>query len=1060
MRLSRRTYPFALAIGAALCVAAGSPARAQQIAIGRIDQMPNMPSPYRMRNWRSVASAFDSVAFDVTRTGQYLPLMQLYGNTVNYPAQGSFRIQSYVGAPGPGGEAVTCLPAIVGAGLVGIDKSNQGGTNWVAMAQEWFNSADGELVYLNSPSAGTGDDWWYETMPNVFAFQIASLFPDGGDFPSRIPVVAGRWRAAIAAMGGSTTPWGLANVNHRAINLLTMKPNDTGVPEPEAAGAIAWLLYAAYARTGRQDFRIGAELALESLLVYTTNPSYELQLPYGTYIAARMNAELGTTYDVTKMMNWCFSNGNGTLRQWGAIVGNWGGDDCSGLIGESGTANDYAFFMNGVEQAGALVPLVRYDDRYARAVGKWVLNLANASRLLYANELPDSRQDSSPWAHQYDPGSAIAYEAMHQFSLANGTISPFATGDAVRNNWAQTNLGLYGAAHVGILGGIVDTTNVSMVLRLDLLRTDYFHQAAYPTYLYFNPYGADTAVALALGPGAYDIYSTVTKQVIAHGATGTVGITVPGNGAEVIVLAPAGGTLTTALDRTMINGVVVDFRNGYAGNHPPRIKSLAPDSSRILLGRQISLYCAAADRDSDNLAYAWSAARGTITGSGSVVTWTAADTAGPCVVTCAVSDGRGGSAAAADTLQAIAAVYHPPAIQRLIALPRKVALGATSVVSARVSNPDSSALTYAWSASAGSITGSGSAVTWHAPGSPGNDTLRCTVDDGRGGRDSSALALEVRDLSVAQTGVLVAWYPFGGNALDATGHGHDGTAAHVTYVPDRFGHDASAASFDGTSSAVVVPNDTALNFQNAVTVNLWITPTSFPAAREEYVVSHGNWTTRWKLSVTPGTEKMRWTVKNATGSVKDLDSFSPLVLDSLVNVTARYDGADMELYINGYLDAFTSFTGPVSQTSYGLTVGQDLPDDNQYDFAGVIDEVRIYNYGLGLAEIAALYDVAAGVTAHAGAPLPVRFDLLQNFPNPFNPATTITFAVPGGGPARAVTVRVYDVLGREVATLADGTFRGGTYTVTWDGGTRASGVYLCRLESAGASIVRKMVYMK
>ena len=279
-------------------------------------------------------------------------------------------------------------------------------------------------------------------------------------------------------------------------------------------------------------------------------------------------------------------------------------------------------------------------------------------------------------------------------------------------------------------------------------------------------------------------------------------------------------------------------------------------------------------------------------------------------------------------------------------------------------------------------------------------------------------------------------------------------------MADRFGRAASAAAFDGATSAVAVPNDTALNFRSGITVNLWITPAAFPPAREEYVISHGNWTTRWKLSVTAGTERLRWTVKNASGTVRDLDAASPLVLDSLVNITARYDGTDMELYVNGYLDAFAPFSGPINQTSFALSIGQDLPTDNQYDFAGVLDDIRIYNYGLGPAAIASLYDIASGIRQEAASPLPARFDLLQNYPNPFNPATTITFAVPGGGAARPVSVRVYDLLGREVAMLAGGSYRGGVYTVVWDGASCASGVYLCRLESGGTSIVRKMIYMK
>ena len=59
------------------------------------------------------------------------------------------------------------------------------------------------------------------------------------------------------------------------------------MPEPEAAGAIAWILYSAYRETGQERYRIGAEQALAALERQGQNPSYELQLPYGTLAAAR-----------------------------------------------------------------------------------------------------------------------------------------------------------------------------------------------------------------------------------------------------------------------------------------------------------------------------------------------------------------------------------------------------------------------------------------------------------------------------------------------------------------------------------------------------------------------------------------------------------------------------------------------------------------------------------------------------------------------------------------------------------------------------------------------------
>lgn len=106
-------------------------ASAQQITIPRIEQMPNMPSPYLMRNWKQVALGYDSLVFDFGRTGQYLPLIWLNTSTINYPNHNSFGLHTVVGTTAPGSaEGINTLPAVVGATLAGIDKSNQNGLNY------------------------------------------------------------------------------------------------------------------------------------------------------------------------------------------------------------------------------------------------------------------------------------------------------------------------------------------------------------------------------------------------------------------------------------------------------------------------------------------------------------------------------------------------------------------------------------------------------------------------------------------------------------------------------------------------------------------------------------------------------------------------------------------------------------------------------------------------------------------------------------------------------------------------------------------------------------------
>ena len=154
-----------------------------------------------------------------------------------------------------------------------------------------------------------------------------------------------------------------------------------------------------------------------------------------------MNAELGTDYDIEKIVNWCFDVGS--LRNWGAILGHWGVYDVYGLIGES-DGSDYAFLMNTFEQIGALVPMVRYDDRFARAIGKWVLNAANACRLFYSGYLSDLNQDNEAWANMYDQNSYMGYEGLRQ--SPNGF--PYATGDAMDGGWGETNLSLYSSLHM------------------------------------------------------------------------------------------------------------------------------------------------------------------------------------------------------------------------------------------------------------------------------------------------------------------------------------------------------------------------------------------------------------------------------------------------------------------------------------------------------------------------------------------------------------------------------------------------------------------------------------
>jgi hypothetical protein len=104
------------------------------------------------------------------------------------------------------------------------------------------------------------------------------------------------------------------------------------------------------------------------------------------------------------------------------------------------------------------------------------------------------------------------------------------------------------------------------------------------------------------------------------------------------------------------------------------------------------------------------------------------------------------------------------------------------------------------------------------------------------------------------------------------------------------------------------------------------------------------------------------------------------------------------------------------------------------------------------------------IRGRAEVAVPLVAELQQNHPNPFNPVTTITFSVPGeAGSTRMlqdVSLEVFDLLGRRVATLVNDTRTPGVYTTTFDASKLSSGTYLYRLTAGSFTAVRRMMLVK
>jgi hypothetical protein len=973
-----------------------------QLGLTRISQMPNMPSPFIMRDWRDVSLKYDQLIFNTNASGDYMPFVKIKPEGINYPSVSPMLMDTYVGTYSVGqAEAINILPSLVGATLVGIDKSNQEGVNWVLKAKDFYNKKNGQLVYLNGYSTTSGGDWWYDVMPNVYFYQLYDQYPTTPDFQDQFIQIADRWLTAVKAMGGSTTPWVVPNMNYRAFNLMTMQGNAVGVKEPETAGSLGWILYHAYTKTKDRKYLHGAQLSLEYLNNYTANPSYELQLPYGAFIAAKMNAELGTAYDVQKILNWCFNRG--PLRGWGAIVGTWDGVDVHGLIGEANdNGNDYAFVMNGFQQAAALVPLMKYDKRFARDIAKWTLNVANASRLFYREFV--TNQDDYDWSLANDPNGVIAYEALKQKDEHNDNKPLNATGDAKRGQWARTNLSLYSSSSVGYLGALIETTNVEGVLRLDLNATDFFSQSVYPSYAFYNPHAEDKQVAIALPLGSHDVYDAIRETVILNNVSGNSSITIKAGEVVLLTYIPAGSERKVMDNKLWVNGKVIDHRYGEVAPQAFRIKAFSTTANAtVSVGQHVPLFVTV--EGASNPTYDWEINLGgptQIEEQDDHFVWTVPNASGQAIVRVNVSVGE---LDLTDTLHFIIVdrIPAPPVIESFSFDKQwqEPLSEATYHVSVKDEFDPIDNLQITWTSLAGTILSQdGNSVRWKAPSESGVYTLRCKVEDSEGMMIERDLPILVRP-NQPDNAPIFAYYPLNGDVQDHSGNNHHATMNGVDLTTDARGVPNSAYYFNSGNDLIKIQNSTDWNFRDAITLSFWVKLNSIP--EEVFILSHGSWEERWKISVTPD-RRLRWTIKTSAGT-KDLDNSFVLENDVFYHFVAVYSGTSMELYHMGALDAFTAHAGLLATSNKPITFGRKDDTEQHYYLRGSLDEVRIYNTAVSMAEIETLKDqwnVITGVETKS-----LQWHL---FPNP----TKNDFVVAGLPERDVATLRLQDLQGREI----------------------------------------------
>lgn len=524
-----------------------------QKTIQRIGQFNSeLPQNYEIIDFKSKALAYDQLVFDFEKTGTLFPL--IWADQTN----NAYGISAYVGDNRNGvdgsQEAVTSVAAVLSASLLGIDKSNQNGHNFVTSLNVYFNEE--EQVVINNPSGNSRNiSMWYMIYPAILFTQVSILYEDEVLLRTNTLKTIESWYQAYLVMHN------LQDYDFTGFDFKSMTPYRNNVwREPDSAVGISMLMYYGYELTGQSKYK---DAAIESLMYiedkYTGSPMYEILLYFGPYLAAKYNQEFHTNFDVNRLFNAVF-NGNSIPRGgWGMLNDNYNGFAVSGLMGSITDGGGYPFSMNSFAAAFIIAKTAKYDTRYAASIGKWLNHLISNARYYFPNYAKD--ENESMLNSEYS-NEAIAFNTLSDnvfpyegIRKSGNNKSPWFGGDPTVYNWAKTDFSVYSGASMGMLGSLYEKTNVEGIMKIDLNSGDYYNQT-YPTYLLYNPNSKTETVKYTLKSGTI-LYDAVTETVLASNVTGTYDLILEKEQAVVIIELPSGSNITRTESLTKTGDVIL-----------------------------------------------------------------------------------------------------------------------------------------------------------------------------------------------------------------------------------------------------------------------------------------------------------------------------------------------------------------------------------------------------------------------------------------------------------------------------------------------------------------------
>jgi hypothetical protein len=265
---------------------------------------------------------------------------------------------------------------------------------------------------------------------------------------------------------------------------------------------------------------------------------------------------------------------------------------------------------------------------------------------------------------------------------------------------------------------------------------------------------------------------------------------------------------------------------------------------------------------------------------------------------------------------------------------------------------------------------------------------------------------------------LVAYYPFEGNANDATPYANHGViggdATFETTTHPNGG--AQNIKFDGVQDSVLVPNAVQL-ISDFATIAFWIRVDEVnPNDAEAYVLDFGHWSERWKISL-PKHTRIVFTTNSKTTQfpslISDMDSKdgNEMVPGFWWHVIMTHDGVNNRIYVNGEMVNEVSAPGLLNSTALPFCMASNPVEGGQY-FHGALDEIKLYNKAITAEEASKLFN--SGTTGTKSMDDEMATLVESVYPNPTTDKIWVEHRF---NSAASMLIRVMDVQGRQVGAI-------------------------------------------